>query len=577
MSITSVLRAGLKHLYGPVLGLGLSLCQTLSVHAQSHAARPNIVVIVADDLGYSDLSAFGSEISTPNLDTLLRNGLQLTNFHVSPTCSPTRAMLMSGTDNHVAGLGSMAEEMVAEQRGHSGYEGYLNDKVVAFPALLRDGGYHTYMAGKWHLGLKPENSPAAHGFERSFALLNGGASHFDQTGLAFFAPKAMYSENGRQVDLPKEFHFSSDYYTDRIIGDIGEAQDGKPFFSYLAYTAPHWPLQAPDEYIARHRGRYDGGYDAIQEARLQRMRELGLVGESVQINRGPGVWPRWDELSAEQKTAESRRMEIYAAMVDNLDHNVGRLVEHLKRIGQYDNTIFVFFSDNGAEGSVPEDIGGGGNRDWIRANFDNSVDNLGRPGSFIAYGPNWARVSATPFRMFKAYTYEGGIRVPAFVTYPGWRNGQRSDAFVHVKDVAPTVLELAGIRHPETYGGHAVAPMEGTSLLPFLTGRATSAHTATEASCIELFGRVGVTRGEWKLAYSNRPWGTGSWELFNLANDPTEMHDLSASQPKQLAELLAAWERYQTQHAVIWSPSLADKGVYGNRSSHFERAASPHP
>lgn len=528
-------------------------------------ARPNIVLIVADDMGYSDLSAFGSEIATPNIDALVASGVQLTNFHASPACSPTRAMLMSGVDNHIAGVGTMVEVIAPEQVGVPGYEGVLNDRVVPFPALLQQAGYHTFMVGKWHLGMKDDQGPQARGFDHSFVLLNGGADHFTQGGTIFAAPKASYREDGAPVDLPENF-YSTDFYTDRILANINGITDDKPFFAYIAYTAPHWPLQAPDAYVDRYRGVYDVGYEAILSQRIERMKAKGVIDDAVVPAPAPGVWPEWNELSAEEKAKEARRMEIYAAMMANLDDNVGRLVAELKRTGQYDNTVFVFFSDNGAEGSDAEDISEK-NREWIQSTFDNSPDNMGRRNSFIGYGPNWARVSSAPFRMFKAFSYEGGTRTPAFVAGPGVRQSL-SDAYVNVKDWAPTFLQLAQVRHPAEDGA-AVPPLQGRSAVPFLTGESDQVHPADATHCLELFGRIAVRKGDFKLTYSNAPWGTGDWELYNTRSDPTETSDLSRSEPEHLATMKAAWEGCQRENNILWTPAIAGKNAYGNTSVHF--------
>lgn len=537
----------------------------MAERAPERDARPNIVLIVVDDMGFSDLSAFGSEIRTPNLDALAASGAQLTNFHASPACSPTRAMLLSGTDNHIAGVGTMVEVIAPEQVGVPGYEGVLNDRVVPFPALLQQAGYHTFMVGKWHLGMKDEQGPQARGFDHSFVLLNGGADHFTQGGTIFAAPKASYRDDGVAVDLPENY-YSTDFYTDRILANINGITDEKPFFAYIAYTTPHWPLQAPDQYLDLYRGVYDVGYDAILDQRIERMKAKGIIAQDVEPAAAPGVWPEWNALSAEERAKEARRMEIYAAMIANLDDNVGRLVEELKRNGEYDNTVFVFFSDNGAEGSDAEDISEK-NREWIQATFDNSLDNMGRRNSFVGYGPNWARVSSAPFRMFKAFSYEGGTRSPAFVAGPGVRQSL-SDAYVNVKDWAPTFLELTQARHP-AQDGAAVPPLQGRSAVPFLAGETDQVHPADATHCLELFGRVAVRQGDYKLTYSNSPWGSGDWELYNTRTDPTETRDLSRSEPEQLATIKAAWEGCQRDNNILWTPSIAGKNAYGNTSVHF--------
>lgn len=548
------------------IALGLA-CAASAAGAEPD--RPNIVLILADDLGYSDLGAFGGEIPTPNLDALVEAGVQMTNFHVAPTCSPTRSMLMSGADNHIAGIGNMDSEMLDEQRGRKGYEGYMTDNVVAFPELLQEAGYHTYMAGKWHLGAGEGQWPVDRGFEKSFALLPGAAHHFDQTGFLSLAPKAAYVRDDQKVDLPEDF-YSSDYFTDQLISDIGSGDDEKPFFAYLSFTAPHWPLQAPEENIAPFVGRYDEGYAAIRDARLDKMKSLGLIEPGIEANISP-VWPRWDELSAQQQREEARRMEVYAGMVSRIDDNIGRLVTYLKQEGEYDNTIFVFFSDNGAEGQVPEDIMGGADAWWIEENFDNSLENMGKKGSYFGYGPNWAAVSQTPFRMVKGYTYEGGTRSPAFVTYPGWRNGDRSDVFAHVTDIAPTFLEAANAKASTTRNGKQVAPIEGNSMLPWLRGEADRVRMPSQPVCQELFGRVAIWKDDWKLVFSNKPWGTGDWELFNLRSDPTERSDLSSTEAERLASLKNDWEACKTRNDIIWDETLSEKINYTNKDVYLLR------
>jgi arylsulfatase A-like enzyme len=295
--------------------------------------QPNILLIVVDDLGFNDLSLFGSEISTPNIDVLAQEGMVFTNFHVAPTCSPTRAMLLSGTDNHIAGLGNMHEEMPDNQRGQPGYEGFLNDRIAALPELIRDAGYHTYMTGKWHLGLTEETSPAARGFEKSFTIVQGGAGAFSNMLQIFGPEKAMYREDRQLLDsLPDNF-YSTKFYTEKMIDYINSSHgDGKPFFSYLAFTAPHWPLQAPAESIEKQKGKYDEGYDVLRERRFNALKEKGLYAhDSEPFPKLPGE-PTWESLSSEEKKYEAKKMEIYAAMVNDVDIYIGKLITYLKEI-----------------------------------------------------------------------------------------------------------------------------------------------------------------------------------------------------------------------------------------------------
>lgn len=411
--------------------------------------RPNIILIIADDMGYSDLSSFGSEIQTPNIDALAQAGKVLTNFHVGPTCSPTRAMLLSGADAHRAGLGTMNGMWSEEQKGKPGYEGYLNKHVVTFVSLLKDAGYHTYMAGKWQQGYEDGYYPLDRGFENAFWLKFGGASHFaDSNGIMEYSHPAVWREGRESVSsLPEDF-YSSEYFTDRIINYIeSNREDGKPFFVYGAYTAPHWPLHAPQKYIDKYAGVYEAGYDAIRNKRIERMRELGLIKEGQTVAPQHKEWPAWDELSDEQRKLEAKRMQVYAAMVDALDENVGRLVQYLKDSGEYDNSFIMFFSDNGAEGNNPADLGN--NAEWMPTVFDNSYENMGKSGSYISTGPGWAHVSSTPFQLYKGFPTQGGLLSSTITVFPDRiEAGTRSDAFATVLDIAPTILELAGVTHP---------------------------------------------------------------------------------------------------------------------------------
>lgn len=529
--------------------------------------RPNILLIIADDLGYSDLGTFGGEIETPVLDRLAREGIKLTNYHVGSTCSPTRAMLFSGVDNHQAGLGNMAELVTDEQRGKPGYEGHLNNRVVTVASLLRDAGYHTSIAGKWHLGHEEHQSPKARGFEESFVLLQGGASHFDQTAIINVDPVAKYRENGKFADLPNPF-YSTAFYTDKTLEYIQNSRaEDRPFFAVAAYTAPHWPLHAPDKFIEKYEGVYSAGYAKVRQRRLERMAALGIVKPSHSVDAGFSQWPRWEALSDSQKAVEAKKMQVYAAMVDNLDHHVGRLIAHLDKTGELANTFILFMSDNGADGNNPRDLAG--NAKWIDETFDNSLENLGKPGSYVAYGPGWGQVSATPYRLYKGFTSEGGLVAPAIIHYPKMqRQGEISREFINVLDVAPTLLELANIEHPRNFLKRAVHPLQGKSLWPYLSGVSDRLHASSEAFGWEFLGRRAIRKGKWKLLLLNDPWGKGRWELYNLETDPAESKDLAAAMPDKVSELVAEWERYVTDKGVLLSDEIRVK--YANSQSYYQ-------
>jgi arylsulfatase A-like enzyme len=401
-------------------------CQADAGAIDPAALRPNILLIVADDLGYSDIGAFGGEILTPNLDALAAEGRVLTDHHAAATCSPSRAMLISGADHHLVGLGTMAEVEDDVQKTKPGYEGYLNDSALSIAELLRDSGYHTYMAGKWHLGLYGDDahSPKTRGFESSFALLSGASSHFAPVaGRPLSTDGDPYRDNGVAVTLCRQ--------ADRI--HAGERRGSKTLFCLRGVHRAAL-LQAPPDYIDRYQGKYAQGYAVIQQLRLAKQKQLGIIPADFQAN--PGLpdsvnTPTWDSLTTDQQAIEARKMEVYAAMVENLDANIGRIIQAIKDASLYDNTFVFFESDDGAEGE-PSQIP-------LEDNTDNSLANLGRPLSNVAYGRRWAEVSATPFRLWKSFPSEGGVSVPAIVRIPAQAGAQAAfTQFTHVTDLAPT-------------------------------------------------------------------------------------------------------------------------------------------
>lgn len=533
--------------------------------ASSPHGKPNVVLIVADDLGYSDLGYFGGEINTPNIDALAARGLRTTNFYVAPSCSPTRSMLLSGTDNHIAGIGNMAEWTGPTQRGKPGYEGYLNTRVVTVASLLRDAGYHTYMAGKWHLGEKPEQWPAARGFEQDFTLLQGAGSHWsDMLGLLPAEPKVSYTCNGERVqELPADY-YSSKNLTSFIIDCIDEkGRDDKPFFAYLAYQAPHGPLAVPEKWLDKYQGRYDKGYDAIRAERLDRQKKLGIVGNDVvTFPRLPNI-PAWEKLTDEQRRQAARKMELYAAMIEFMDDQIGRLIDHLKKSGKYENTLIVFISDNGAAGEDMAELVtklAPAAKDWFETTFDNRPENWGRPGSCVEYGPAWAQVSSVPLRLYKGVVAEGGIRAPLIVSGPGVNHeGSLNHSVLHVMDILPTLIVSAGIEHSARREGSKFAPLQGKSMWPLLAGSAMRIRTETDWLGWELFGNRAIRQGDWKLLYLLKAaGGAGDWQLFNLRDDPAELLDLSQKHPEKRDAMLELWDEYVRRNGVI----VSDAGPY---------------
>lgn len=519
--------------------------------------KPNIVLIMTDDMGFSDLSCYGGEIPTPNICALAENGVKMTDYYTNPMSAPTRSMLLTGVDNHNAGLGNMPPLMSANQVGQPGYEGTLNNRIATVAEMLNAGGYDTYMAGKWHLGQTPQSSPAGRGFDRSFGFSGGGISHYaDQLPLnPFEAPFFFYTEDGKKVDgLPADF-YSTDYYTDKLIEYIGDKELDAPFFGYLAFTAPHDPLHATDEKIAEFNdGRYDVGYDVIRQQRLANVKALGLVGDEVQDITTNKDFKPWDTLTAEEKKHSAKKMAVYAAMVSMVDDSVGDLVEHLKAIGEYENTRFIYTHDNGAGPKPSSNYTG--NVPKFFEQFDNSYENIGRPGSFVSYEAGWAEAGTTPYAYYKTTTGQGGVRVPFIVAGGDIAN---KGAFVtsgnsHVTDVTPTILDWAGVTKPTKRNDMELHDFDGKSLLPFLSGAESEVRDAEDHIAFELNGYKLLVKGDYKIRAMSgahiRTEGRG-WKLFNLAEDPSEQVNLAEAQPEKLAELIALYDAYAEDVGIV--------------------------
>jgi arylsulfatase len=578
--------------------------------ANLSGSRPNILYIVADDLGYSDIGAFGGEIPTPNLNSLVSTGRVLTNHHVSTVCAITRSMLYTGTDHHLVGEGVMGAPN-DERIGLPGYEGYLNNNAVHVAQLLHDSGYHTYIAGKWHLGsninASANKTPDQWGFESSFAMLGGAAAnHFGHDTAA----QKTYTENGQYITLPAtdangQPWYDQNVYAQKLISYIDANNgDGKPFLAFATFSSPHWPLQVPEPWLSKFKGWYNAGYTVTQNRRLLLQKLLGFVPNDYTIsspNRAnvttasalpatpdystatkvsyinadsvatdntnnvdyaaQQVDPVWTSLTPAQQQTQARYMEIYAGMVANLDYNIGLIIQHLKDIGQYDNTYIIFHSDNGAEGTPVSAAQDATNTQYIQyLGQDQTLNPPGVPNTDVQYGLRWAEVSATPFHQFKTYTGEGGTSSPTIVHLPG-QTAQLPPLrdFIHIRDATPTLLDLAGVPQPSApapvagvnnlplvaYNGNNVYPITGKSFLSELEGASTG-PLHPEPVGEETYGRAYLRSGQWKALYTEPPFGPldGHWQLFDIVADRGETNDLSASYPNVVTQLYQNWTQY---------------------------------
>ena len=517
--------------------------------ASAQDDRPNILLIIADDLGYADVGIYGSDIRTPNIDALADGGILFTQFHASPLCATTRAMLLSGNNNTVAGLarqGSFAGPVIP---GLAGYENRLSDRIAPLPRLLRDSGYRTYMAGKWHLGTTVEHSPYAAGYERSFAMKRGSGNHFDDTGIRASADEK-YFEDDTQTGW-SEGEYSTEFYTNKLI-DYLEADRGsdRPFFMVAAYTSPHWPLQVPDEDRNLYAGRYDMGYDRLRELRFESLKAAGIIPEDSRLPpRNPAINP-FDELSPAEQRLESRKMELYAAMLDNLDRHVGRLLDYLRANDLYDDTLIVFLSDNGP--AAEDFYHAGPYVDYIQAHYDASYERAGMRGNFLSYGAQWAQAGSAPFKLYKGFPSEGGVVTPMIVKGPGvMPREQYSDIYLTVMDLAPTFLELAGASYPDDK-----APMLGESAWPYFSGRADTVHDDDYVTVFTHRQYASVRQGDWKLLSLMQPFDERNFTLHNMAEDPGEAFDLSLSNPSKRAELLALWRAERLKLGIVLPEDL---------------------
>jgi arylsulfatase A-like enzyme len=511
------------------LALTFVFCPAL----QPPTKKPNIILILADDMGYSDIGCYGSEIQTPNLNEMAKNGLRMPQFYNASRCCPTRASLLTGLFQHQAGVGDMVNT-----RQQPAYQGYLNQHCVTIAEALKPAGYKTYMAGKWHVGTKPAGWPVKRGFDRYFGLIDGASSYFG---------KDPYRPNQKltialddQEYTPEKGYYATNAFADHAIEFIGQTPKDQPFFLYMAFTAPHWPLHALPEDIAKYRGAYQKGWDKLREERFQRMKAMGILAKNSQLSPRDASIPAWDSLSEPEKKDWEDKMAVYAAMIDRMDQNIGRIRQKLKEMGQDQNTVILFLSDNGAS---HENIGTG---NFLPSIYESSKKPSSDPTSFTAYGKRGANLSNTPFRQYKHWEYEGGTATPFVVYGPSIvKPGKIDQRPAHIVDVMTTCLDLAGATYPKTHKGNAITPAEGVSLVPVFRGNTWKGH---EALYFEHEGNRAVRQGDWKLV-SEFP--SNRWELYNLKTDRTELQDVSGKEPQRVKAMAALYDVWAQRAGVI--------------------------
>jgi arylsulfatase A-like enzyme len=521
--------------------------------AQAPDEPPNFVVILIDDAALMDLGAYGGEARTPHIDALAARGSLFTQFRTSPLCAPSRAMLLTGIDSHRTGIATIPEVLPWALRGQPGYTMSLEPGVVTVASRLKAAGYRTYMTGKWHLGHGPGELPVAHGFDRSFILDASGADNWEQKTYIPYYKTADWFEDAARVQLPDDF-YSSEFLVDRMIAYLDQGDAASPFFAYLAFQAIHIPIQAPKAFIDRYAGVYDMGWDTLRFERWQRAKDLGLIDAAADLPVLPDGLRAWHELSDDDRALYAKSMAVNAAMLEAMDHHVGRLIAHLQATGAYRNTVFIVTSDNGPEPSHPTSQRG--MQTWMALNgYHRRLEDLGERGSYAFIGTEWAIAAATPGSLFKFYTGEGGIRAPLIVARPGSPTPTRVDALAFVTDITPTLLDYAGL---DPTPADSQVPIDGRSLRPLLEGRQATVYGPEDSIGIEVAGNAALFRGDYKLVRNLPPWGDGRWRLFRFRDDPGETDDLAERDPERLAEMLAAYDAYATSVGVLPVPPNFD-------------------
>jgi arylsulfatase A-like enzyme len=530
------------------------LCLLLTATQALASPSPNIVIILVDDAGLMDFAPYGGEARMPNIQRLADQGVRFSNYRSSPLCAPSRAMLLTGIDNHRTGVATIPEVIPTEHENKPGYSLSLEPGVKTIADHLRTAGYRTYMTGKWHMGRRVQDLPVSHGFDRSFALDASGADNWEQKPYIPYYDTAPWYEDDQPATLPEDF-YSSAFIVDKMIDYIG-AEKGKtgkieqPFLAYLAFQAIHIPIQAPPEFTKHYEGVYDQGWHVLREQRWEKAQELGLIPPGAALGSMPKGLRDWDELSDQERHYYAKAMAVNAGMLEAMDYHIGRLINWLEQNGQLDNTLFVVTSDNGPEFNDIVNTPGIGLWKAV-SGYNSDIDTMGEKGSLVSIGPEWAFAAASPNRMFKFYTSDGGIRVPLIIAGPNIPQGKMRSSLAMVTDITPTLLDYLNLA---TTGNTIDIAITGRSLKPVLNDTSDHTYGPSDAVGLEVAGNAALFKGQYKLTRNLPPYGDSIWRLYNMDKDPGETNDLSQSQASVFNTLLADYQHYAVTHGVQTMP-----------------------
>jgi len=522
----------------------------ISLHAQSDtlSPKPNIVIILVDDSGLMDFGVYGGEARTPNIDRMAKNGMMFTNMHASPACAPSRAMLMTGTDSHLAGVANLPEMLPKEYQSKPGYRGVLNNRVQTIATRLKEINYNTYALGKWHLGHDDQTLPTRRGFDRSFILGASGANNFKEQGYLPMKTTAQWFADGKEVELPSDF-YSSKTYIDQVIA-FHEAEPNKenPFFSYIAFQAIHAPIQAPSKFVKPYRSTYREGWDKLRLDRFRKAKALGFIPPNAELNDVFPQFRKWEDLSPEEQEMYTTDMAVLAGMIEAMDYHIGRYVQYLEDKGLMENTIFMITSDNGPEGADYHNTV----MSWAeRQGYHRDFDGKGDVGYYGAHGPEFANAMASPFSYFKYYTGEGGLRVPFIMSGQSLPQNIQSNAFCFFTDIAPTVYDLVGL---STSAKEGYAPITGKSMLPHIINPDQLIYQKDEGVGLESGNSSAYFLNGYKIVKNNIPLGDEQWHLHYLSEDPGEVYDIASKEPEIFQKMLTAYQEYERAVGVIKMP-----------------------